>query len=266
MPESRMNYTDNSPSLVEKVMETNIKQSGYIVSPSHLIAEIAGKYLGVKVTVIESPFVLEKRGWDGYYLNQYNLEKRKYIIHYGRLRYLKGTHVVAKLAKELLQKHPDLYLVLAGGFEDMQDEEGNVMTAPELVKQGAGEYADRVFYVGRLVREQLYPLIQHAEVCLLPSRIENFSNACIEAMAMGKIVVATDGASYEQLIDNGINGFLCERDNPESFLQGIEAALSLNDKEKKLMECRAAETTKRLSPDNIYKQYLDFYENVIKGW
>ena len=39
----------------------------------------------------------------------------------------------------------------------------------ELIRKSAGEYADRVIYAGRLVREQLYPLIKGAEVCLLPS-------------------------------------------------------------------------------------------------
>lgn len=267
MPQGSVNYIDNPVSIRDKVEEKNIKMSRYAVAPSYLLADIVNKYLEVNINVIESSFLLEKNNWNDCCMEQYNLKDKKYVIHYGgTLRYFKGTHVVAKLAKRLLQKYPDLYLVLSGASEDMQDEKGNIMKAHELVKQGAEEYADRVIYVGQLVREQLYPLIQHAEICLLPSRIENLANACIEAMALGKIVVATNGASYEQLIDNRINGFLCERDNPESFLQGIEMALSLSKEEKKTMENKALETTKRFSPDKIYKQYLDFYEKAIREW
>lgn len=267
MPEKNVNFIDYPKSGIDKVKDISLKKSRYTVAPSYLLADIVAKNMGVKVTVIESPFVLERQNWDCSCLEQYGLKEKKYIFHYGgQLRYLKGTHVVAKLAKDLLQKYPDLYLILSGKCENMQDESGNVMRADELVKQGAGKYADRVIYTGQLVREQLYPLIKHAEVCLLPSRIENLSNACIEAMAMGKIVVATDGASFEQLIDNRINGFLCERDDPKSFLQGIESALSLKNEEKQRMESKAAETTKRLSPDNIYEQYLRYYEKVIKEW
>ena len=267
MPVCNINYEDNQLSKSEIVLHYTMKKARYIISPSNIIADIERKRFGIEATVIESPFLLQTQNLDFDCLNHYGLKEKKYIIHYGgQLRFLKGTHVVAKLARELLQKYPDLYIVLAGVCENMQDEAGNVMKAHELVKQEAGEYADRVIYVGSIVREQLYPMIQNAELCLLPSRTENLANACIEAMAMGRIVVATDGASYEQLIDNGMNGFLCERDNPESFLRGIEAALTLNEEEKSLIESNAIETVKRLRPDNIYKQYLDFYEKVINEW
>lgn len=259
-------YIENSLSIIDRFEEDIIKASRYVVAPSYLLAGIVQDNMGVNVNVIESPFVLRNQDWDDSVLEQYSLKDKKYIIHYGGLRYFKGTHIVAELAESLLQKNPDLYLVLAGNSGNMSDEHGNIIRAHEMVEQGAGECADRFIYVGKLVREQLYPLIQNSELCLLPSRMENLANACIEAMAMGKIVVATDGASYEQLIDNEVNGFLCERDNPESFLQGIGKALSLNDEEKGLMECKAMETVKRLSPDNIYKQYSNFYEKAIKGW
>lgn len=176
MPEGKLSYTDNPVYGTDKLKERNIKSSRYIVTPSHLLADVIAENLGVKANVIESPFVLEQQNWDSSYLEQYDLKSRRYIIHYaGELRYFKGTHVVAGLAESLLQRYPDLYLILAGACDDMLDDKGNVVKAHELVKQKAGKYADRVIYVGHLVREQLYPLIRYAEVCLLPSRIENLA-------------------------------------------------------------------------------------------
>lgn len=83
---------------------------------------------------------------------------------------------------------------------------------------------------------------------------------------MGKIVVATDGASYEQLIDERVSGYLCERDNPESFLQGIREALSLNEDEKEKMIKAAQKSVERLEPDKLYRKYLKYYESVIEAW
>lgn len=259
-------YRDNPLSLVSKQEEYAIKKSRYVVSPSHLLAGIVKENMAKNVTVIESPFVLKKQEWDYTVMNQYALDEKRYIIHYGSLRYAKGTYVVAQLVKRLLRQYPDICMVLAGNDEDLIDEDGNKIKAAEFVKKSAGEFADRVIYAGRLVREQLYPLIQNAELCLLPSRIENLSNACIEAMAMGKIVVATNGASYEQLIDDRISGFLCERDNPDSYLEAINEALSMNTGEKERMGAKALEVVTRLEPQKIYQQYLDFYEKVIREW
>ena len=144
------------------------------------------------------------------------------------------------------------------------DEKGEKVRADELIKKNAGEFSDRVICMGSLPREQLYPFIQNAEICFLPSRIENLSNACIEAMAMGKIVVATNGASYEQLIDDRVSGFLCERDNPESFLKAIYEALNMSKEEKDKMILKASERIKLLNPDTIYRKYFNSYNKVIK--
>ena len=148
----------------------------------------------------------------------------------------------------------------------MSDEKGEKIKAHELVKKAAKEHSNRVLYVGCLVREQLYPLIQNAQVCLLPSRIENLSNACIEAMAMGRIVIGTNGASFEQLIDDGVSGFLCERDNPLSYLQAVNTALNMCEEEKQKMSEKAIERIKKLEPDAVYEKYLRYYRKVIKNW
>ena len=148
----------------------------------------------------------------------------------------------------------------------MIDIEGKKIKAHELIRKSAGEYADRVIYAGRLVREQLYPLIKGAEVCLLPSRVENLSNACIEAMALGKIVIATDGASFEQLIEDRISGFLCQKDNSDSFLQAVCEALDMSEQDRVKMWEKATERIRELAPDKLYPKYMAFYQKVIQEW
>lgn len=266
IPDGSINYKDNPLLLQDKLERRAIKKAKYVVTPSYLLSGIVKENFGLDAMVIESPFVLRLQEWDYSVCEKYCLDKKKYIIHYGSLRYAKGTHIVAQLVKQLLCSYPDIHMVLAGNNEDLIDENGNKIKAVEYVKKSAGKFSNRVIYVGRLVREQLYPLIQNAELCLLPSRIENLSNACIEAMAMGKIVVATNGASYEQLIDDYVNGFLCERDNADSFLNTINQALNMSIEEKTRMKEKAVKTVERLNPEKIYERYLEFYEKVIRDW
>lgn len=265
-PDGSINYKDNPLRLLDKLERIAIKKSEYVITPSHLLADILKENFRMDAAIIESPFVLKRQEWDYTVYEKYSLSQKKYIIHYGSLRYAKGTHIVAQLVENLLRLHTDIYVVLAGNNEDLVDEKGNKIKAAEYVKKNADKFSDRVIYVGRLAREQLYPLIQNAELCLLPSRIENLSNACIEAMAMGQIVVATNGASYEQLIEDGISGFLCERDNSDSFLNAIGRALNMSTEEKEEMKSKAMKTIERLAPEKIYKQYLQFYEKVIREW
>lgn len=261
-----LTFSDNPEKYNEKIEHAVLKRARNVIAPSKLLAEIGERELGIKhIEVIESPYSYHENEWDTIMYDRY-LSDKKYIIHYGNLKYMKGIHVVAGIVKKLLKIHQDLYMVLAGNDNDLCESIGEHIKASEMVLRAAGENSDRVMYVGKLSHQQLYPLIKNSTACILPSRIENLSNACIEAMAMGKIVVATNGASYEQLIEDGINGFLRERDNPDSFLEGIEKVLALSEEEKEIMSENAKKTVERLSPDNIYEQYLNYYQKVIKEW
>lgn len=249
----------------ERLHDYIVKKNRFIISPSKLVADIVKKNLNDNVTVLESPFLIDEMNWDNNVYEKH-LKGKKYILYYGYLSYYKGIHVIAQLAETFLKQNPDMYIVMTGKILDVFDTSGNNIRADEFVINKSGIYAERVLYLGRLVREDLYPIIKNSELCLLPSRIENLANACVEAMAMGKIVVATDGASYEQLIVDRVSGFLCERDNPDSFLQGINEALNLSEEEKRIMCMNAKKSVKRLRPESIYQQYFDYYERVIKEW
>ncbi len=265
LPEGCIDYDKNPLSINNKLEIFTLKKSKYVISPSKFMAEVTKQNIGIDPVIIESPFTLNKVVWD-YTIYDSLVKGKKYIIHYGRLSYCKGTHVVAEIAKDVLEKHQDLMIVLAGDYIEMNDQKGKKIKAYELVKECAGEFSNRVLYAGCLTREQLFPLIQHAEICIFPSRIENLSNACIEALAMNKIVVATKGVSFEQLIEDRKSGFLCKRDDPVSFLTAVEEALEMGEESRKRMEAEAARRIERLAPDTIYEKYLAFYQKVIEEW
>lgn len=243
-----------------------MRNSQYIIAPSMLYKKMIEDRLEIsKVDVLESPFIQNKEKWEYTDFDSYFKEK-KYILFYGTLNCNKGVHVIADLSEQFLESHPDISLALVGASTPIEIEEGKYIQACDYVKQKAGEYSDRVICVDRVCRQKLNPIIDNALLCLFPSRIDNLPNACIEAMSMGKIVVATNGASCEQLIKDGVNGFLRERDNPDSFLEGIERVLALREEEKGKMSQNAKQTVERLTPGNIYEQYLNYYQKVIKEW
>ena len=265
LPIAKYGYNEIPLLLTEKLHDYALRKQPYVISPSNWIAEEVKKNINTNVRVIESPFCFNENEWDYTIYNQI-IKGKRYVLYYGSLKYLKGTNTIAQLVKRLLEQNQEIYLVLAGKSQPMLDADGNYIKASELVEKCAGEYGDRVISVDALVREQLYPLVEGAELCVFPSRLENLSNACIESLAMGKIVVSTEGVSYEQLIEDNVNGFLCERDNADSFLQGITKGLNLTDEEKKIMSKNARESVERLKSEKVYLNFLEYYEEVIKEW
>ena len=256
-------YQDNPLSVTEKLENYAMKKAKFVFAPSRFLAQIGKENLGINIDVLESPFMLGMIENREEVLKKYSLHDKKYLLFHGTLRYSKGIQVIANMVESVLAKYPDIYFVLAGSNRNVKNSEGNMIEASEYVKERAGIYRDRVLYLGRVPRTQIYAVISKSEACVLPSRMENLSNACISSMAMERIVIATKGISFEQLIIDGKNGFLCERDNVDEFIKCIEYVLSLPEERKAIIQSEAGKTIERLSPDKVYDIFLKYYKKVI---
>jgi glycosyltransferase involved in cell wall biosynthesis len=70
------------------------------------------------------------------------------------------------------------------------------------------------------------PLYDLLELVLLPSRIEGLSQALLEAMALGKPVIASAAAGNLDLITDGVDGRLVDPLDPAAWGRAIEDLLS----------------------------------------
>ncbi len=263
MPVYDYNAGINDLRLTDKLELAALRRADDVFGPSYNIAKLTEQKIKRNVQVIESPFLISIDKIDDTLYAQ-ELSHKKYFIFYGTLSYLKGIHVISEALVSFFQKYPDHFFVFVGCMQKMIYK-GTEVDAIDYVYKMLPQYRNKILYFSALSnKEQLYSLVLHAEACVLPSRIENLSNACIESMALGQIVIGTDGASFEQLIDDGYNGFLIERDNAEQLYQKMVQVLDMPEDEKRVMRDRAKETVARLNPDNIYEQIIELYQSVIK--
>lgn len=70
-------------------------------------------------------------------------------------------------------------------------------------------------------------LIQRSDVMLITSQMESFGLAALEAMACGVPVVGTYCGGLEELVDDSVNGFLCQVGDIDSMIE--KTRLLLND-------------------------------------
>jgi len=233
-----------------------LQKSDAIFGPSSLITNIVAQKMNKKIKVIESPLHLNNEQNPRLYEEQ--LKHKKYLLFFGSLGLLKGLKEIAAILPELLSEFTDLHFVFIGKDFGYQ---GQPMI--DYVRAQAGEYQNRCVYFGSIKQDELWPILGYSEAVVLPSRVDNFPNACIESMSKGKIVIGTEGASFEQLIQNGKNGFLCEKENPVALLRVIRDVLLLDASTKAEIECKAKATTARLNPEVIASELEFFYRKVI---
>lgn len=239
-----------------------LKRAKNIIGPSEIIGKYISEKFNKKVEIIESPFIAESVIYDYTLLNEIyqKTSGNEYLLYFGSLTVLKGVTDIAEIIEELFEKYPMLYFVFIG-----KDIGSNGKPIYEILKEKAGKHSNRIIWYFSTPHNLLYPVINSAKIVVLPSRIDNFPNTCIEAMSMGKLVVGTNGTSFEQLIDNKISGLLCEHSNPLSLLKTIEFGINMNENDCINIGEKAIERIDKLKPEFTVKKLLDYYETVIRN-
>lgn len=247
--------TDNI--IFEKMELLSMKKADGVFGPSKVIANEIEKVIDEKVEIIETPFIIEEKENDSI-LYESNLKNKKYLLFFGTISLLKGAVLIGNIIYKLLDNYKDLYFVFVG-----KDSVYNGKSVMDSIFENAGQFKNRVLYFGKLRHSELYPIIENSEVVVLPSRIDNFPNTCLEAMAYKKIVIGTKRTSFEQLIKDGVSGFLCNIDDEKELYKKIEVALKLDDNKKVEIGNKAYERIKELQPEKVVKQLLDYYDRCI---
>ena len=252
------NFSTGKRFLLEAVEYLAAKRMNFVFAPSRITAAGLEKDIQRAVGVMETPFRQEETKWDDSILRS-RLESKRYLLFFGRMTVDKGIYVIRDMLHEILDRYREIQVVFAGGINQHE----GVLVSDELM-EAAGEHGNRVVFLGLLPKERLLPVIDGAELILMPSLADNFPNACAEAMALGKIVIGTDGSSLEQFIQDGVNGYLVERNNPGQLCRCVDRVLRMEPGQKELVSIRARKKIEGLDLESYSKKMEKIYTRVIK--
>ncbi len=127
-------------------------------------------------------------------------DDRPLVLAVGNIRHVKGHDILIQAAARVLERLPYVRFAIAG--EVLETAYFDQLQA-QIEHEGMG--ASTQFLGG--VRD-LSATLQKADILVLPSRSEGFSNALIEAMAYGLPVVATAVGGNAEAVDHGVTGLL----------------------------------------------------------
>lgn len=234
------------------------KRCSAVFAPSNVTAKAYQKDFKKRTYVIETPYIQDVKAYDDSFYDAH-LKGKKYILFFGRLYYVKGITVIAEILEKFLERHENYYFVFVGEALSVSGR-----SAADIIADGAGKCRKQVLFYKSLEHKKLYPVIQNSEFVVMPSIIDNLPNTCIEAMALSKVVIGTDGASFEQLIVDRESGLLCKIGDSGNLLEKMEFAAAMDVQEKLEMGKRAQESIAKLKPEIVVKKLVRFYEAVIE--
>ena len=244
-------------SLTERLEALQYKLTKNVHVPSRRIQQMLAEKTRVnEARLIRSPFYVETAAWDSTVYDQF-FKGRKYLLYFGRFQLHKGFHILAQALPRFLDRYPDAYAALVG--RDMETSLAASMVG--FARAQCGRAAARVIFLENLPHSQLYPVIAGAHLVVLPSLIDNSPNACLEAMGLGKVVVGTSGTSLEELIVDGVNGFLVPPDDPNALADKMISAW--NDPALPEMAQAAKQQLLEFAPEKTVGSLLSYYSEVL---
>jgi len=152
--------------------------------------------------------------------------KTKFLL-IARLIKDKGVFEYIEAAKIIKEKFPNTEFAILGSFY-LQNP--TALTKEELKKW---EEKQIIKYLG--VSDNVKDIISQYDCIVLPSYREGLSRVLLEAASMAKPIITTNVPGCRDVVEDGVNGFLCEVKNSKSLAGAIEKFLTLSDKKRELM-------------------------------
>ncbi|SFD25132.1 Glycosyltransferase involved in cell wall bisynthesis [Algibacter lectus] len=188
--------------------------------------------------------------------------EEKTILYIGTIIRKKGVLKLAEIFNTILETEPNAKLKLIGG--DAPDiKTGHRSTYALMQSIFSDQAKQNVEYLGKIPYSDVKAHIKKAHVCTFPSFAETLGMVTIESMALEKPIVNTSIGWAQELIDDGVNGFLVH----PSDIEGYDKAILRLFKDVELSATigRAARKKTELSFDinSIADKNIAFYNDVI---
>lgn len=174
-----------------------------------------------------------------------------------RMLWDKGVGEYVEAAKIIRSKYQNVEFQLLG-FLDVQN---NSAISKEQMQSWVEEGFVNYLGTSDNVKEE----IAKADCVVLPSFYrEGTPRTLLESASMAKPIITTDNVGCRDVVDDGINGYLCEVKNPEDLADKMEMMLSLSDKQRDDMGKAGREKMiKEFDEKIVIDKYLEAIREII---
>jgi len=173
------------------------------------------------------------------------------LMHLSNFRPVKRVVDVVKIFARVAKEMP-AQLVLVG---DGPDRSAAEWLAHDLGIQG------NVHFLGK--QDRVNELLPLADLLLMPSELESFGLAALEAMACKVPSIATRVGGVPELIEHDVTGMLYQVGDVDGMAQGALSLLSDKARLETMRDEARRAAQKRFCASLVVPQYVRYYEKVL---
>jgi glycogen synthase len=185
-----------------------------ITTPSVAMGEELIKIWGLdknKVVCIPNPYVPSTK------LLEIPTDTDTNVISFiGRLEIRKGVIDLAKAIPLILHQYPNAKFRFIGAPLISPNPR---MDMRQYLEQMLEPYKSSVEFTGHVSLEEIPYYLANTDICIFPSIWECFGIVCLEAMAAGRGIIASNAGGMAEILDYGYTGKLIPPRNPQQIAQ-----------------------------------------------
>lgn len=248
----------------------SIRMADALLAPSRYIADETALRHGLdpaRIQVIPYPLGLRSpvarsiQSWRG-----------ASVGHIGRLELRKGMLEWAMAVSQVGAEYP----ALRAEYRALRAEFAGADT-PRAVTGGGSVRADmlacvppqqrqRLRFHGQLDSAGLAKMLDGCFAAVVPSRWENFPNACMEAMQAGLPIICSPCGGMVEMVQDGVSGWIATDGSPAGLAVALRRALDTSASQRQRMGAAAAAAVQRLcDPDEVVRRQRAFKAGLCQA-
>jgi len=176
------------------------------------------------------------------------------ILFAGRLEKRKGLNYLLKAYQQVKQEVPDSRLIIVGP---------GIRLRRKYEKQVKRSDLKDVVFVGYVSDDELPRYYKTADIFCAPATgWESFGIILLEAMAVGKPIVASNVEGYASLITHGAEGWLVPPRDEQALAQSLITLLR-DEPLRQEMGAKGRLKAQDFTWENVAQRILDYYTRVL---
>lgn len=180
------------------------------------------------------------------------------LAFFGEARQKKGLPLLLQAFQQLAPLFADVHLALVGGVRPGPDADMVRIFQRQQPSLGA-----RLHVFPYLRGPDLIAAYNRADMVLFPSYQEGMANACLEAMACARPIIATTVGGFPDLMTHQQEGYLIPPYQLEPLLLGIRALLADPSLGVRWGAAARARVSSDFTPDQEYARLLGIYQALV---
>lgn len=232
-----------------------------VLSPSRFIAGEIPKWLEGEVPEVTSiPYP-----WPGLVEREsVNTGSEGHLVYPGRIELRKGVEPLLAACEALWREGREFRLEMMGGDVHTPLKGGSLVDY--LKRRYRKRLEDGLLvFSGALPHDECLNRMRAATAVVIPSLWENFPNTCIEAMSLGKVVIASESGGQAEMVGRSDPaGILFRHGERDGLKNALCKALDLPENLREKTGNRARERIADLChPEKVLSRRLDHLHKVI---